>query len=100
KELAAAVSMVLYESRREGDERASVPRGATSEAVDDTYKLWSEIEAHEAEHDLSLTREPDAGFVWPMDRGARGEPLAKVLSSGPNHDYDMPAGDFVRWARQ
>ncbi len=99
-ELAAAVSMVLYESRRESDERASVPRGGTSDAVDDTYKLWGEIEAHEAEHGLSLTREPDAGFVWPMYRWARGEPLASVLSSGHNYDTDMPAGDFVRWARQ
>jgi ATP-dependent RNA helicase HelY len=23
-----------------------------------------------------------------------------VLSSGHNYDADMPAGDFVRWARQ
>ncbi len=99
-ELAAAVSMVLYESRRESDERASVPRGGTSDAVDDTFKLWGEIEAHEAEHGLALTREPDPGFVWPMYRWARGEPLAKVLSSGHNDDTDMPAGDFVRWARQ
>src|SRR3954470_24874684 len=35
-----------------------------------------------------------------MYRGARREPLAKVLSSGHNYDADMPAGDFVRWARQ
>ncbi len=100
EELAAAVSMVLYESRREGDERASVPKGGTSTAVEATQKLWAEIEAEEAEHGLSLTREPDAGFVWPMYRWARGEPLAKVLASGHNYDADMPAGDFVRWARQ
>jgi ATP-dependent RNA helicase HelY len=100
EELAAAVSMVLYEARREGDERASVPKGATMAAVDACYKLWSEIEAQEADHGLSLTREPDSGFVWPMHRWARGEPLAKVLASGHNYDADMPAGDFVRWARQ
>jgi ATP-dependent RNA helicase HelY len=35
-----------------------------------------------------------------MYRWARGEPLAKVLASGHNLDNDMPAGDFVRWARQ
>jgi ATP-dependent RNA helicase HelY len=99
-ELAAAVSMVLYESRREGDERASVPKGATTAAVDACHKLWAEIESEEAEHGLSLTREPDPGFVWPMYRWARGEPLAKVLSSGHSYDSDMPAGDFVRWARQ
>jgi ATP-dependent RNA helicase HelY len=99
-ELAAAVSMVLYESRREGDERASVPKGPATDAVDACHKLWAEIESDEAAHGLSLTREPDAGFVWPMYRWARGEPLAKVLASGHNYDSDMPAGDFVRWARQ
>ena len=100
-ELAAAVSMVLYESRREGDERASVPKGPTTTAVEACQKLWAEIESEEAKHGLSLTREPDPGFVWPMYRWARGEPLAKVLASGHNsYDSDMPAGDFVRWARQ
>ncbi|MEV0897503.1 DEAD/DEAH box helicase [Actinoplanes sp. NPDC049802] len=98
-ELAAAVSMVLYESRREGEDRASVPKGAVSAAVDACAKLWGEIAADEAEHGLSLTREPDPGFVWPMYRWARGEPLARVLASG-HYDADMPAGDFVRWARQ
>jgi ATP-dependent RNA helicase HelY len=100
EELAGAVSMVLYESRREGDERASVPKGATQDAVEACTKLWAEIESDEASHGLSLTREPDQGFVWPMYRWARGEPLAKVLASGHNLDNDMPAGDFVRWARQ
>ncbi|MDT5032277.1 MAG: ATP-dependent helicase HelY, partial [Actinoplanes sp.] len=100
EELAGAVSMVLYESRREGDERASVPKGATSEAVDACHKLWAEIEADEAAHGLTLTREPDPGFVWPIYRWACGEPLARVLASGHNYESDMPAGDFVRWARQ
>jgi ATP-dependent RNA helicase HelY len=99
-ELAAAVSMVLYESRREGDDRASVPKGSVTAAVDACTKLWAEISADEADHGLSLTREPDPGFVWPMYRWARGEPLAKVLASGHNYEADMPAGDFVRWARQ
>src|SRR4051794_30377642 len=100
EELAAAVSMVLYESRREGDDRASVPKGPVTAAVDACTKLWAEIAADEADHGLSLTREPDPGFVWPMYRWARGEPLARVLASGHNFDADMPAGDFVRWARQ
>jgi ATP-dependent RNA helicase HelY len=99
-ELAAAASMVLYESRREGDDRASVPKGPITSAVDECTKLWGEIAADESAHGLTLTREPDPGFVWPIYRWAHGEPLAKVLSSGHNYDADMPAGDFVRWARQ
>ncbi|GFJ83222.1 hypothetical protein Phou_074020 [Phytohabitans houttuyneae] len=92
--------MVLYEARREGDERASVPRGQISDAVDATIKIWAELEADEASRGLDLTREPDLGFVWPVYRWARGEDLAKVLASGHNLDGEMPAGDFVRWARQ
>ncbi|GIE95088.1 DEAD/DEAH box helicase [Paractinoplanes rishiriensis] len=100
EELAAAVSMVLYESRREGDDRATVPKGPITAAVDACTKLWGEIAADEADHGLTLTREPDPGFVWPMYRWARGEPLAQVLASSNHYDADMPAGDFVRWARQ
>lgn len=99
-ELAAAVSVVVFEARRDSDERASVPRGGVSEAVDETLKLWSEIEADEAARGLEVTREPDLGFVWPIHRWARGEALAKVLASGHQVDGEMPAGDFVRWARQ
>ncbi len=99
-ELAAAVSVVVFEARRDVDERASLPRGATAEAVDATLKLWSEIEADEASRGLTVTREPDLGFAWPIYRWARGEALAKVLASGHELDGEMPAGDFVRWARQ
>ena len=100
EELAGAVSVVLYEARREGDERASVPRGPVTDAIDETVKIWAEIEADEAARGVDRTREPDLGFVWPIVRWARGEALAKVLASGHNLDGDMPAGDFVRWARQ
>jgi ATP-dependent RNA helicase HelY len=99
-DLAAAVSMVLYEARRDGDERASLPRGPVSDAADATLALWRRLGADEAERGLSLTREPDLGFVWPMYRWARGESLAKVLASAHGIEGDMPAGDFVRWARQ
>jgi ATP-dependent RNA helicase HelY len=99
-ELAAAVSVVLYESRRETEERASVPRGGLAEAVDNTLKLWAELETAESALGLQLTREPDLGFVWPVYRWARGEALSKVLASAHGIEGDMPAGDFVRWARQ
>ena len=84
----------------ESDDRVSVPGGPVADAVDATIKLWAELDADEAARGLKLTREPDAGFVWPMYRWARGEPLARVLASGHNYDSDMPAGDFVRWTRQ
>jgi ATP-dependent RNA helicase HelY len=99
-ELAAAVSVVVYEARRDTDDRVSLPRGVVSDAVDATLTLWAEIEADEASRALESTREPDLGFVWPIYRWARGEALGKVLASGQTLDGEMPAGDFVRWARQ
>jgi ATP-dependent RNA helicase HelY len=99
-ELAAAVSVLVYEARRDLDDQPSVPSGAIADAVDATETLWAELSSDEHAAGVELTREPDLGFVWPIFRWARGEPLSKVLASGHSADGDMPAGDFVRWARQ
>jgi ATP-dependent RNA helicase HelY len=99
-ELAAAASVVLYEARRDADEQAAVPRGPLALAIDDTLRTYAELANDERRLGLPGTREPDLGFVWPIYRWAKGEPLAKVLASGHQLDGDMPAGDFVRWARQ
>jgi ATP-dependent RNA helicase HelY len=100
EELAAAVSVVLYESRRDVERPMSLPAGAVTDAVHTTGKVWAELEADESARGLALTREPNAGYVWPIYRWARGEPLARVLASGGDGDGDLTAGDFVRWARQ
>jgi ATP-dependent RNA helicase HelY len=99
-ELAAAVSVLVYETRREGDERESVPRGPIGDAVETTMSMWAEVEADEAGRGLHLTRRPDLGFVWPMYHWANGESLAKALASAHTLEREMAAGDFVRWARQ
>jgi len=99
-ELAAAVSVLVYEARREAEDRASIPRGEVSDAIDATLKLWGELRDDEESQGVQLTRELDLGFVWPMYRWARGETLTKVLGSVHGLDGDMPAGDFVRWCRQ
>ena len=77
-----------------------MPRGEVSTAVDTTLRLWADLRADEDERNLQLTREPDLGFAWPVLRWVRGESLTKVLGSVHGLDGDMPAGDFVRWARQ
>ncbi|MQA25823.1 MAG: DEAD/DEAH box helicase [Micromonosporaceae bacterium] len=99
-ELAAAVSAVVYEARREGEDGAAAPRGTVADALDEMLRLREDIEREESRRRLSLTRELDLGFVWPMYRWARGEALQKVLASAHVPDGEMPAGDFVRWARQ
>ncbi len=99
-ELAAVVSVLVYEARREGDEPAALPRGPVADSVSRIVEIWSGLAADEAARGLSLTREPDPGFAWPIYRWARGEPLSKVLASAQVVDGELPAGDFVRWARQ
>jgi ATP-dependent RNA helicase HelY len=95
-ELAAAVSTLVFETRREGSGAAPVPGGAVANAVAAVRRLWWELEADERRHKLSRTREPDAGFVWPVYRWARGESLEAVLEAAG----ELSAGDFVRWCRQ
>ncbi len=98
-ELVAAVSVVVYEARRGRLTTGSPCRADRSR----TRSAPPSIALVGARGDrggagLQLTREPDLGFVWPIYRWARGESLTKVLASAA--EAEMPAGDFVRWARQ
>jgi ATP-dependent RNA helicase HelY len=98
-ELAAVVSSLVYESRREGAV-PPVPAGKVTEALEATWRLWAEIEDDERRHKLERTREPDPGFAWPVLRWARGESLERVLTAVESTGHELSAGDFVRWCRQ
>jgi ATP-dependent RNA helicase HelY len=98
-ELAAVVSSLVYESRREGP-APQVPAGPITDALTSTWQLWAELEDDERRHKLDRTREPDAGFAWPVFRWARGESLEKVLTAAESAGNELSAGDFVRWCRQ
>jgi ATP-dependent RNA helicase HelY len=99
-ELAAVVSALVYEARRDGPAEARVPVGAIGDALRATARLWASIEEDERRHRLDRTREPDAGFAWPVYRWARGEPLERVLAAAEANGQELLAGDFVRWCRQ
>jgi ATP-dependent RNA helicase HelY len=99
-ELAAVVSSLVYESRRDGGPVPRVPAGPVSEALAATVRLWAALEADERRHRVDRTREPDLGFAWPMHRWARGESLSAVLTAAEQNGAELSAGDFVRWCRQ
>jgi len=94
-DLAAVVSCLVYESRRDDDPTPRLPPGATRSALDDLTRRWAALE--QAEHDarLDFLREPDAGFAYAAWRWAKGHPLDAVLV-----DAGQAPGDFVRWMKQ
>lgn len=97
--LAAAVSTVVFEARREEREGAPPvpggPHGRLGQALDETLRVWSRLEDLEVAHRLTPTRTLDLGLVEPVHRWASGRGLATVLQG-----TDLAAGDFVRWCKQ
>lgn len=95
-DLAAALSVLVFEARRTEDGRGPrLPSAAVSEAVSLTRRLWADLSALEKHHKLDQLREPDAGFAWAAHAWARGDDLDDILRA-----TGMPAGDFVRVVKQ
>jgi ATP-dependent RNA helicase HelY len=99
-ELAAVVSSLVFEARRDGAVDTRLPTPEVATAMQETMRLWSSIEEDERRHKLDRTRQPDTGFAWPVYRWARGESLEKVLTAAETNGQEVSAGDFVRWCRQ
>lgn len=97
-ELAAAVSTLLYNSRRDEDTFVEVPGGPQSRlavALDETVRIWSNLTDLEEDHRLKETQDLDFGLVVPMFQWVRGRNLDTVLRG-----TELTAGDFVRWSKQ
>lgn len=95
--LAAMACAIVFEPRREEgiiNERY-LPRGSFIEALHETQALWSDLEELENYHKLPGTNPLATGLCLAMYKWAKGVRLDDVL-----FDADMPAGDFVRWAKQ
>lgn len=100
-ELAAVVSILVYESRQEGGYLGPAgPTQPVKRAVGATVEVWSELRSDEARHKLPPTREPDLGFIAGVHLWARGDGLAEALLAGGDQGTPLSAGDFVRWCRQ
>ena len=104
-ELAAVLSAVLFESR--GD-TPGLPAGLDAptpkirRALAQTRRLWVDLRADEQRHRLSVSREPDEGFVAAIYRWATTGDLTTALAASDVAGSGSPlsAGDFVRWCRQ
>ena len=93
--IASAVSVLVFESRKDDVEPPVLPDGPLGDAIDKLFDLWGEIKDIESQHRLNYLREADAGFIWPTWKWARGQTLSKVLRNS-----ELEPGDFVRWSKQ
>jgi ATP-dependent RNA helicase HelY len=94
--LAAAVSGLVYEARR--DDAPGLPSINAidlNEAVTLTISTWGNLKDVEHQHQVEMLREPDFGFLWPAYRWANGQSVARALRNS-----DLAPGDFVRWSKQ
>jgi ATP-dependent RNA helicase HelY len=97
-ELAACVSVMSFESRKQTDDAGPprLPKGPVRDVLTDMSRTWSELDHLERRNGLSFLRDPDPGFVWAAYRWVRGAKLEDVLDSVPG----LTPGDFVRSMKQ
>jgi ATP-dependent RNA helicase HelY len=95
-DLAAALSVLVFESRRADDATSPrLPKGPVREVIREMVRTWAELDSIEKENRLEFLREPDLGFAWAAQAWASGATLDEVLTV-----TDLAAGDFVRWMKQ
>jgi ATP-dependent RNA helicase HelY len=97
-ELAACVSVMSFESRKQPEDAgpARLPKGPVSDVLTAMARTWGELDDLEKRNGLSFLRAPDPGFVWAAYRWVRGAKLEDVLDSVPG----LTPGDFVRSVKQ
>jgi ATP-dependent RNA helicase HelY len=99
-ELAACVSTLVFEARRDSPGQPSVPAGKVAATIAEMRRVRARLTDVEAEHQVPITRDLDLGFVWAAFRWADGQTLDRVLAGAEQAGTELSGGDFVRWARQ
>ncbi|WNM25811.1 DEAD/DEAH box helicase [Demequina capsici] len=97
--LAAAVSSLVYNGRRDDELRSPQvpggPHGALGRALQETVRTWSRVSELQEEHRLGELPAPEWGIVGPIHGWAQGRSLDAVLKGS-----EIAPGDMVRWSKQ
>ncbi|MGY1739707.1 MULTISPECIES: DEAD/DEAH box helicase [unclassified Blastococcus] len=99
-ELAAVVSTLVFEARRETPVQPAVPAGKVAAAIAEMRRIRVRLADVEADHGVPHSRDLDLGFAWAAYRWADGQDLDRVLAGAEQAGTELSGGDFVRWARQ
>lgn len=93
--LAALCCALSYEPRHEAEPTGRLPQGPFRQSFERTQQLWDMLDVLGDRHRLGGVVAPHAGLAAAMHGWAEGWSLSKVLD-----EAQVPAGDFVRWAKQ
>ena len=99
-ELAAVVSVLVYEPRRDEQPVERMPSVAVRDALATSVRIWARVVEDEVELGLTPSREPQPGLVGAIYGWARGDRLDAALEAAGNNGAELSAGDFVRWCKQ
>jgi ATP-dependent RNA helicase HelY len=99
-ELAAVVSTLVFEPRRDERPTDRMPTPGVRESLATTVRIWADVADEEEASGLPQSREPELGFVWAIHRWARNERLDRVLTTAAETGAELTAGDFIRWCKQ
>jgi ATP-dependent RNA helicase HelY len=99
-ELAAVVSTLVFEARRDTPGLPAVPAGKVAAAIGVMRGIRSRLQDVELDHGVRATRDLDLGFAWAAYRWADGQSLDRVLAGAEQAGTELSGGDFVRWTRQ
>ena len=98
-QLAAVVSSVVYEGRREDETRTPQipqgPSGPLGAALRETVRVWSRLDDLHTARRLPRLQAPQWGIVGPVHAWAQGKGLDAVLRG-----TELAPGDMVRWFKQ
>ncbi|MGB3696016.1 MAG: DEAD/DEAH box helicase [Gordonia sp. (in: high G+C Gram-positive bacteria)] len=102
-DLAAVVSTMVYESRRDsyaGGIDSMPGNRALRDALIATVQVWEATNEIQERHGVAPTREPDTGFCVAVGAWASGRSLRESLIAASERGQMLSPGDFVRWNRQ
>lgn len=99
-ELAGVASLCVFENRKTTRGEPGAATDAMANAMDATWRIYSELVADEKRHNLPQTREPEPSFALAIHQWTAGAPLAYCMGAANESGAELTPGDFVRWCRQ
>lgn len=99
-ELAGVASLCVFENRKTTRGEPGAATDAMANAMDATWRIYSELVADEKRHNLPQTREPEPSFALAIHQWTAGAPLAYCMAAANDSGAELTPGDFVRWCRQ